>query len=210
MRGWSIGLLLSTLTVSAPCFAATKNFTVQATQGWLSTGITVNTKQYFGIWQKSGSWTVDKNNFGNVDAAGYPPQIDQTIFQGCKYNGSWPYGLLLGKVGTNVFPIGRGGSFLSSQSGVLQLGINDQSSCLGDNAGALSVSVGLGLNVQGVLSKVTASQIDNLTTAERARLLLYAKNSSACAAAKGNILSQDCAATILALISFVVAPEQVQ
>lgn len=176
MKGWPLIFLYGALTITTPSAAAIIESNVLSTLGWQSTGMSVKRGTNYGVWQTSGTWTVDYRNFKYVDAAGYSPKTDAMIYQGCKYNGSWPYGLLLGRIGGTVFPIGRGISFVAPQDGLLELSIHDNSSCLLDNAGSLHVKVEDGVDERGLLGRITDSLTNTLTPAERERLSLVVRD----------------------------------
>lgn len=115
---------------------------ITSTTGWQQTPVTVQPGDQYSISYISGKWTVDVRNLAYVDPNGYPPNIDQQIYQGCKVNTSLVYATLLGRIGTGSnFKVGTGGTFTASTSGVLSLRINDQNACLGDNAGAIVLKV---------------------------------------------------------------------
>jgi len=135
-------IVLSCLFIgSASGLTATKDVRVLSNESFQSTGIILKAGMQYRVWQTGGKWTVDYRNFGYVNGAGYPPQIDRRIYQGCKYNSSWPYGLLLGKIRSHIFPIGLGRGFTAPEDGLLELGIHDASRCLADNAGSLFVRI---------------------------------------------------------------------
>jgi len=118
--------------------AAATNITITSTSGWQQTGMTVQQGTQFMISYVSGTWTVDVNNYPFVGPNGYPPNIDKQIYQGCKYDSSLVYAMLLGQIGNGPdFVIGQGGTFTASASGILSMRINDDDACLGDNAGSI-------------------------------------------------------------------------
>jgi hypothetical protein len=88
---------------------------------------------------------VDQRNFPYVDGEGYPDNIDKQIWQSCKYVSNLRYGTLPGS-GLGLMNIGNGGtSYLDrTQDDRLSFRINDNDQCLGDNAGAITVTVTLG------------------------------------------------------------------
>jgi hypothetical protein len=125
---------------SAP---VTASVTVSSTTGWQKTPITVTKGVNYSITYVSGTWTVDYRNFPQVGPGGYSNQVDQTIYQGCKYDPHSNYAVLLGVVGDSVAPfaIGAGGTFVAKSTGPLYLRINDDDACLSDNAGAVKMRV---------------------------------------------------------------------
>lgn len=123
-----------------PSSNTASNMTISSTSGWQTTTLTVTQGKLFSIAYISGTWTVDVNNYSSVDPDGYPPNIDQQIYQGCKYDSSLPYATLLGEIGSGPdFKIGTGGAFKASASGTVSLRINDQDGCLADNSGSIAV-----------------------------------------------------------------------
>jgi hypothetical protein len=199
MRARLIILMGGVLLMTSPCFAATTNMTVVATQGWQSTGVNVTQGNSYGVTQTGGQWTVDYRFFPDVDGAGYSFATDAKIYQGCKYKSTWPYGLLLGKIGNNIFPIGRVKSFIAPQSGLLELSIHD--SCLADNGGYLNVWIEEGLDAIGVLQRFTDSLVRGLTPAQRTRLLEVESNITACDVAQPNTLSMGCLKVLEGILS---------
>lgn len=130
-----------------PAISATAtNISITSTIGWQPTALSVQQGAQFAISYGSpsptNSWTVDVNNFTFVGADGYTPNIDQQIYQGCKYDPSLPYATLLGQIGSGPsFAVSVGSVFTASASGTLSLRINDDDACLGDNAGSITVGV---------------------------------------------------------------------
>src|SRR6266446_595934 len=78
---------------------ANSTITVLATEGWQEIPFFLGNPVQFTITYVPGQrgWTVDKRNFSYVGLAGYTPDEDRQIFQGCKINSSWPNGAHLGK-----------------------------------------------------------------------------------------------------------------
>jgi hypothetical protein len=185
---------------------------VPSTKSWQPTGVSLQAGTAYGVWQSSGKWTVDSRSFAYVTGAGYTPQTDAKIYQGCKENGSWPYGILLGRINGAIFPIGRGRSFTASESGVLELGIHDN--CISDNAGSLIVKVQKGLNVQGILNQLVLSQITNLSATERARLALLTANIVTCSnqlkLLNNTPFSAQCQGVVVGLLSLILDPRKVE
>ncbi|WP_253871830.1 serine/threonine-protein kinase [Actinomadura rupiterrae] len=111
---------------------------VDSTSGWQSTGLTVRSGERIGIDFAGGGWSVDHRYFPNVGPGGYDSATDARIYQGCKYDKSLPYGVLLGRVGGGSwFAVGSRDSITAPGSGALQFRIHDQDHCLVDNAGSL-------------------------------------------------------------------------
>jgi len=117
--------------------------TVSSTSGWQKTAVSLKAHDEYTVSYVSGSWTVDYRNFPRVGPQGYSDAVDKTIYQGCKYDASRNYAVLLGKVGASgaTFPIGASGLFTASSGGSLYLRINDDDACLGDNAGSVTMYI---------------------------------------------------------------------
>jgi hypothetical protein len=148
---WAVPLIVvmvGAATLAAVPFAqaatgpVTATPTFSATSGWQQT-LNIVVTQTFTVSYISGTWTVDYRNFLQVGPGGDSNSVDQTIYQGCKYYPKRNYGVLLGKIGNSgaVFPIGESGIFKAASSGPLYLRINDNDSCLGDNAGSVKMYV---------------------------------------------------------------------
>jgi hypothetical protein len=136
----SLGVVPAAQAATAP---AGKTFTVSSTRGWQQVPITLKAGERYTVSSVSGNWTVDYRNFPRVGPGGYSNSVDQTIYQGCKYNPDSNYAVLLGRSGSSgtAFPIGQGGIFNASSTGPLYLRINDDDACLGDNAGSVTMYV---------------------------------------------------------------------
>ena len=123
------------------------NGVINAGSGWQTIGYVNHPRSIH--FSASGSWTVDhrrdKELGGRVGPAGYGRNADEKIgFQSrCKVMKSVPYGTLIGQIGNGpVFAVGAAALHGASEdSGPLKLRINDADACLGDNAGAVKVSV---------------------------------------------------------------------
>jgi hypothetical protein len=141
----SIGLMALLLFISPPpASAAVSTYTVSSTQGWQDTGIVIPVGGEFRIDYSYGTWTVDYHNFPEVDAGGYPSNMDVSIYQPCKYVSDRPYGYLLGRGGgLGLMRVGNGGTIYRDtvEDVHLSLRINDIDRCLGDNAGSVTVTV---------------------------------------------------------------------
>jgi hypothetical protein len=144
MVGRTRFLLLCALLLVLPSIAAASSisFNVDSTQGWQMTSLDVTKGQQL-AFSAVGSWTVDvriPNSYVGPD--GYSPQVDSTIFQGCKLQSNLPYGKLLARVGDAPFSaIGSNGAFTADRDGVLAFRIHDADACLGDNAGSVTVTI---------------------------------------------------------------------
>lgn len=132
-----------------------KNNTVSSTAGWQQTALTVQQGSQFTISYVSGTWTVDARSLPYSGPQGYTWEVDQPIYQGCKYDSMLTYATLLGEIGNGSdFAVGRGGVFTANSSGILSLRINDMDTCLSDNAGSIKLMAsngasGSNVNVDG-------------------------------------------------------------
>jgi hypothetical protein len=131
------------LALFLPSIAAGSSISVDVDSklGWQSTSLTVSQGQLI-TFSAAGAWSVDFRNFPYVGPDGYSPDVDQTIYQGCKLDPKLPYGGVLARIGTDPFwPVGDGGTFTARSSGVLSLRIHDGDPCLGDNDGFIKVTL---------------------------------------------------------------------
>ncbi|WP_448627714.1 esterase/lipase family protein [Geodermatophilus sp. URMC 64] len=110
---------------------------VDSRAGWVQAPVVLEAGRRYAV-RVSGSWTVDYRNFAEVGPAGYDAATDATIYPGCR-DWPYPYGTLLGRVGTDGGVVPVGDSISSATGGPLFLRINDADSCLVDNQGALTV-----------------------------------------------------------------------
>lgn len=115
---------------------------VDSAKGWQDSGIEVRSGEVLSIVYRSGGWTVDNRRFPMVGPAGHDKAIDSGLDSGCKVNQVGSYGALLARIGDGKdILIGRDGSFTAEADGRLQLRINDNDPCLGDNSGTISLEV---------------------------------------------------------------------
>ena len=126
-----------------PAINAPAVTSISSQTGWQQTGLYLNAGDKFYVDYSGGSWTIDYKNFPYVGPAGYTADIDKTIAPGYKFDATAPYGYLLGEVGNGKeIRIGvNSGPFTADASGFLSLRINDSDSTLGDNDGAITVSL---------------------------------------------------------------------
>ena len=126
-----------------PAINAPAVTSISSQTGWQQTGLYLNAGEKFYVDYSGGSWTIDYKNFPYVGPAGYTADIDKTIAPGYKFDATVPYGYLLGEVGNGKeIRIGvNSGPFTADASGFLSLRINDSDSTLGDNDGAITVSL---------------------------------------------------------------------
>jgi hypothetical protein len=115
----------SLLTAPAATAALDKTVKVDSRTGWQPTGLG-RPGEKFAYTYISGSWTVGYPGLPYVGLEGYSDAVDRTIYQGCKFDQRWNYGLMLWTVGPK---------------GELSLRIHDRDECLGDNDGAITVKV---------------------------------------------------------------------
>jgi hypothetical protein len=147
--------LLCAAVLAFPAIAAAQatslEFKGESTEGWKPTSLIVRQGQVLSF-SIVGAWTVDHRYFSSVGPEGYSPQEDSQIFQGCKLNPALPYGRLLVKAGDDpsFVVIGtREGVFMPNRDGPLAFRIHDGDGCLGDNSGALTVTVtGAGISAE--------------------------------------------------------------
>jgi hypothetical protein len=116
--------------------------TVAADRGWQSTGRDLHHGQSFTVTYKSGAWTVGSPGLPMVGMDGYDDATDEGIYQGCKILNELTYGHLLVRTGNSApMVVARSGTYTAPGAGNLEFRINDDDRCLGDNAGALTLSV---------------------------------------------------------------------
>lgn len=114
---------------------------VDSTADWVGTAIQLHRNEQFRVTYGSGSWTVDYRNFPAVGPEGYSTDADSGIYQGCKILPDVVYGTMLARTGGAPIVVGSGGTFIAQDDGTLELRIHDQDTCLGDNQGAVVVTV---------------------------------------------------------------------
>jgi hypothetical protein len=129
--------------------AAPTIFTVESTQPWQSTGVTIEAGETVTITYVEGLWTSNPNNNGGelFDANGNPGVV--ATQPGYTMVGK-DEGSLIGQVGENpAFYVGDGPTTVpAGQTGVLSLYINDDlqglyGAGLKDNIGSATVVVGV-------------------------------------------------------------------
>ncbi len=112
-----------------------KSVTLQADKMWMDTGINVKRGDTVTI-TASGRWSNSK---------GQPTLFIGPNGMGNSWKGiileSSTIGSLIGKVGSNIFPIGENCSVNSSDTGNLYLSMNDVPMYFDDNVGSLSVNI---------------------------------------------------------------------
>lgn len=113
--------------------------TISATSSWTDSGVTLAGGETVCV-TATASWKPDPQQV-TVDAMGRPSLCNSASCPISAINS----GALVGRVGTNSpFVVGNSFKFSNSQSGKLQLMINDDTNILGDNSGSATVSVQVG------------------------------------------------------------------
>jgi hypothetical protein len=141
----TIGIVIIS-TASARPAAADTAFSVSSTHGWQNTGVNLKVNQIFRITYNYGIWTVGRHSLNYVGPDGYTPDVDRNIYGPCKEWQGHPFGYLAGTIFNAARPdyplhVGQGGTWTVPVDGSLWLRINDRDACLGDNAGAITVTV---------------------------------------------------------------------
>jgi hypothetical protein len=132
----------SFLAVAAPATAGPTNITVRSETGWQPVDVRLAAGQAFTVRHRSGDWTVGSRGLPRVGPGGYTPEVDRQIYQGCKILTDQPYGRLLARAGDGQpFVVATNSTLTAPAAGVLSLRIHDDDRCLGDNAGALDLTV---------------------------------------------------------------------
>ena len=136
-------VMTSPVADASPAAPAAATFAVSSTVGWQQTSINLTAGDTYAVRYESGTWTVDYRNFPYVGPGGYSNSVNQQIYQGCRYDPTVNYAVLLGVIGDSAtaFPIGQGGVFTASSTGPLYLRINDANACLGDNKGSVTMYI---------------------------------------------------------------------
>jgi hypothetical protein len=125
-----------------PANAASAEVTVRSEVGWQAAPLTLQSGQAFSVEHRSGKWTVGYPGLARVGIDGYDAAADQEIYQGCKILTDQTYGHLLARVGGGApFVVAHSGTFTAPSDGRLELRINDDDRCLGDNAGSVNLRV---------------------------------------------------------------------
>lgn len=121
------------------------DFTLSAKTKWMKTGITINPKTSADIQVVGGSWTANPHtNGGQLYSAAGDPQ-GAIAKPGYAIPGVRE-GMLVGRVGSTVFPIGMGASTPPNIVGALELCINDDlnqeyGAGYTDNEGSIQVQI---------------------------------------------------------------------
>ncbi len=142
------------------------SFDVASTTGWQTTSLKVTKEQELSF-SATGAWNVGypgPNPLPYVGPDGYSPQVDSTIYQGCKLDAILPYGVLLVRIGNDdpsFIAIGSKDDIPAYRDGFLEFRIHDADPCLGDNAGSVTVSVNTSVSIIKGLSIPSTGQALN-------------------------------------------------
>jgi len=140
--GVAVGMLLG-VAAEVPASATSAELTIRSDIGWQAAPLELAVGQTFSVEYRSGTWTVGDPGLARVGIAGYDPAADREIYQGCKILTDQTYGHLLARVGESApLVVAHSGTFTAPAAGQLEFRINDDDRCLGDNAGAIDLSVG--------------------------------------------------------------------
>ena len=125
----------------------TKDVTISAKDGWVSTGLSLNNGENAEITYVNGKWAVNE-----VQPGEYLYTNGDGLSKGyrtCNLDKNWEPvqntkpGQLIAKIGVSegMIPLGNHASIKSTQSGILYLRANDSDYCLRDNAGSVVVRI---------------------------------------------------------------------
>jgi hypothetical protein len=115
-----------------------EELTVSAAEDWQPTGLHIEPTNLVTIRHLEGAWTARPARTGAEEQAGAEGYVGE--YRRDAPLPSAPVGALLGRIGSGApFRIGRYAQFVSTESGVLSLRIND--STLDDNTGRLRVEI---------------------------------------------------------------------
>ena len=115
-----------------------EELTVSAAEDWQPTGVRIEPANLVTIQYLEGSWTARPARQGAEEQAKAEGYVGE--YRRDAPLPSAPVGALLGRIGSGApFRVGRYAQFVSTESGVLSLRIND--STLDDNTGHLRVEI---------------------------------------------------------------------
>ncbi len=120
---------------------------VNAAVIWMMTNVRVSQGDDVYIEYISGNWTADKTRWPAVDAGGYATSSYRTPIVWCPSSGApllnSGVGVLVARIEGNasVVEVGQQRLFTAHSSGNIQLMMNDSYDCVGDNDGAITVSI---------------------------------------------------------------------
>lgn len=110
--------------------------------GWQTTSVSAQVGDEIFFEYAGGKWTVDHNLFGKVGPNGYSRKDDQKIYQGCKIDPAYTYGVVLARVGDGPYRlVPLRGTIKATSTGNVAFHINDIDGCLGDNEGSITYTV---------------------------------------------------------------------
>jgi hypothetical protein len=112
---------------------------VHARDGMTDTGIKVNKGDSL-TFSASGEWGESEGVNRSADG-GEAGVLGTGYWLADPYLEDAPWGALIGKIGDDVFLIGRSKTIRASESGVLKLSINDDPDDLSDNHGVMVVTI---------------------------------------------------------------------
>lgn len=117
--------------------------TIGAQQGWQWANVWLAGNTTLTIEVSGGQWTHNRNSepYNQGEGGAYICANVTPANQCFEPLPQAPQGALIGRIGSYVFPVGRGTQFVVSQSGTLDLRINEADNALDDNAGALIVRI---------------------------------------------------------------------
>ena len=120
---------------------SSKAITVDATQGWQSTGITVDVNTSVAIAYQTGKWLVDADDGDEFPYDANGSQMEDAVAPAPLPNAA--VGALIGRIGASGQPflVGDRKTFLASQSGTLELVINADLQDLSGNTGSVTVYI---------------------------------------------------------------------
>lgn len=111
---------------------------VFAKKGWQNTGVRVNAGDRIELSVIGNVQYTPRKSAANGGRCG---PVGVKGFQAYTVNPAWNHCAVIGRIGRQMFLVGRGGTFTANQAGVLELRINDTDP--GNNAGAFTASITL-------------------------------------------------------------------
>lgn len=118
--------------------------TINAHQGWQSTGVLVTSGMKISISVISGEWTYwpdAPQPYNSGEGGKYICANVMPASQCVEPLPDFPSGGLIGKIGNQIFGIGKGTTLLAEQLGTFYLRINDGDLGLYDNVGELVIDI---------------------------------------------------------------------
>ena len=127
-----------TPTLETPAPAGTvKTFTVAATASWQDTKVSVKQGEQVSIQYVSGTWSDGITP--SQDGSGGPDAVT-CVIDICPMR-NYPEGMLVGRIGKQIFAIGNDISFVSALAGTLQVRMNDSDQGSDDNSGEIQIQI---------------------------------------------------------------------